>query len=161
MKCCNAQCLTAYLLHINSGHFQGSYTLKYSLEFFCFIWVSKQKIPPNICLKQVRGWLDILGVSFKITHGIKPIQTFQGISPRDTSLMHYCTLHACCRLPFLEAWLQLDRLRGCIQHPGRIVLWKQVLLGLQQGTKIPFDCKEKYLRWLFKKEKNAKSEPNV
>lgn len=81
---------------------------------------------------------------YKTMHRIKPTQNFEGISPRGTSQMHYCTLHACCRLSFLEAWLQLDQLKDCIQHPSKTVLWKQVLLGLQQGTKLTFYCRKNF-----------------
>lgn len=150
MKFCNTQCLAARLLHINSGHFQGSHTLKYSSEFFCFIRVSKQRRVSN-STQFILEASKRLRMTFKTTYGIKPIQNFCGISPRDTSLMHYCTLHACCRLPFLEAWLQLDQLRGCIQHPGKTVLWKQVLLGLKQGTKLLFDYEKDFCEMLIQR----------
>lgn len=116
------------------------------LEFFCFVWVSKQRGVSNstqfmLEANKLAGYFgnDLRNYTRNQTSS-KFLRHFTQGHKSDASLHAACMLQA----PLLEAWLQLAQQRRLIQHPGKTVLWKQVLLGLQRCTKLPSDCNRSF-----------------
>lgn len=102
--------LTAHLLHVDSGHCQGSPTLKLSLDLFGFEWTRKEEyqIPPNSCLKQIRGWLGIFWNDFQ-NHtwnqtNSKFLRHFTQGHKSDASLHAACMLQAPLLGSMAPAW---------------------------------------------------------